>query len=140
MIEHLFNGKAFRLRYPAVMGILNVTPDSFSDGGLFETRARCLERCHEMVLNGADIIDVGGESTRPGAERVDPEEQIRRTRDVIKGIRSRSDVVISIDTTRSEVARAGLDAGADVVNDVSAGTERIAQRRALRVLDVWQRG
>lgn len=105
------------------MGILNVTPDSFHDGGLYATTEAAVDQAMILLDEGADIIDVGGESTRPGAERIDPEEQIRRTRDVIQGIRSRSDVVISIDTTRSEVARAGLDAGADVVNDVSAGTE-----------------
>ena len=106
-----------------LMGVLNVTPDSFHDGGRHPTTASAVDQALELVARGADLIDVGGESTRPGAERLDPAEQIRRTRDVVADLRRRSEVAISIDTTRAEVAEAALDAGANVVNDVSAGME-----------------
>jgi dihydropteroate synthase len=105
------------------MGILNVTPDSFSDGGEFADPVRAADRALAMVAEGASIIDVGGESTRPGAARVGAAEQIRRVRPVIEAIRRVSDVPISVDTTRADVANAAIDAGADAVNDVSAGEE-----------------
>ena len=105
------------------MGVLNVTPDSFHDGGRYPTTDAAVDQALDLVAGGADLIDVGGESTRPGADRIDPAEQIRRTRDVVEGLRRRTDVAISIDTTRAEVAEAALDAGANVVNDVSAGLE-----------------
>ena len=105
------------------MGVLNVTPDSFSDGGAYQDPAAAIEYGLAMVEQGACIIDVGGESTRPGAQRVPHGEQIARTVPVIEQLRPRSDVLISIDTTLSLVAAAALDAGADIVNDVAAGTE-----------------
>jgi dihydropteroate synthase len=106
---------------PIVAGILNVTPDSFSDGGNFFSLEKALEHAAAMVAEGADIIDVGGESTRPGATVVDVDEEIRRTIPVIEELRQRfSEIVISIDTTKSAVAAAAIEAGAQVVNDVSA--------------------
>jgi dihydropteroate synthase len=110
---------------PRVMAILNVTPDSFSDGGRYASLEQALERAGEAAAEGADLLDVGGESTRPGASPVPPQEQIRRVVPVIDAIRRRGlfPGPITIDTTRAEVARAALDAGADAVNDVSAGTE-----------------
>ena len=104
-----------------VMGVLNVTPDSFSDGGRFFSFDQALEHATQMISDGADIIDVGGESTRPGSgEPVPVEEEIDRVVPVIKAVSGFSDVPISVDTTKSEVARAALEAGADIVNDISA--------------------
>jgi dihydropteroate synthase len=104
-----------------VMGVLNVTPDSFSDGGRFFSFEQALEHATQMISDGADIIDVGGESTRPGSgEPVPVEEEIDRVVPVIKAVSEFSDVPISVDTTKSEVARAALEAGADIVNDISA--------------------
>lgn len=106
---------------PLVMGILNVTPDSFTDGALYQRPQDALLRATEMVDAGADLIDVGPESTRPGAQCVSPDEQIKRAIPVIRTIRDHGhEVPISIDTRCSEVATAALDAGADMVNDVSA--------------------
>lgn len=107
---------------PRIMGILNVTPDSFSDGGLFVDAAAALAQARAMVAAGADILDVGGESTRPGAVEVDDTEEISRTAPVIAAIRADGMVPISIDTRKSAVAKAALAAGADVVNDVAAFT------------------
>ncbi len=103
-----------------VMGILNVTPDSFSDGGSFFDADAAVSHAARMIEDGADILDVGAESTRPGAQPVTPEEQIRRAVPVIGRIRERFDVPISIDTSSSRVAEKALDAGADIVNDVTA--------------------
>src|SRR5215475_2352519 len=103
-----------------IMGILNVTPDSFSDGGQFLTLDAALSHAEQMIAEGADIIDVGGESTRPGGEPVSFEEEIQRVVPVIEALAKRSEVPISVDTTKSEVARAALDAGAAIVNDISA--------------------
>jgi len=103
-----------------VMGILNTTPDSFSDGGKYSDPSAAADRALEMVAQGADIIDVGGESTRPGAESVSVSDEIRRTIPVINKIREHSDVLVSIDTMKAETAGAALDAGADIINDVSA--------------------
>lgn len=107
------------------MGILNVTPDSFSDGGIYPSTRDAVARGLEMVEEGADIIDIGGESTRPGSQRVDATEQKRRVLDVISSLAKElpDDVLISIDTTWQEVAEAALDAGAGFVNDVTGGTE-----------------
>ena len=98
------------------MGILNVTPDSFSDGGRHNSLDAALEHALRLIGEGADIIDVGGESTRPGYEPVTAEEEIRRVVPVIKAIRAVSDVPISVDTGKSAVAEAALAAGADMVN------------------------
>ncbi|AEF39426.1 dihydropteroate synthase [Hoyosella subflava] len=103
-----------------VLGILNVTPDSFSDGGKFDKVSTAIERGIELARQGADIIDVGGESTRPGASRVDEPEELRRVIPVIRAL-SESGVKVSVDTMRATVAARALDAGAVLVNDVSGG-------------------
>ncbi|MGC9524088.1 MAG: dihydropteroate synthase [Limnospira sp.] len=109
-----------------LMGILNVTPDSFSDGGAFDTPDVALVRAGEMVRAGADIIDVGGQSTRPGAAVVSLETELSRVVPVVERLRkvpgSVGDGVISVDTTRAAVARAAVEAGADLINDISGGT------------------
>ncbi len=105
-----------------VMGILNVTPDSFSDGGQHYQRDVAVQHAMQMVEDGADIIDIGGESTRPGAEPVSLDDELKRTIPVIEAIRKQSDVAISIDTMKSQVARRAVEAGADIINDVSAMT------------------
>jgi dihydropteroate synthase len=107
-------------RRTAVMGIVNVTPDSFSDGGRFFDAARAVAHGEEMARAGADIIDIGGESTRPGARPVPAEEEIERVLPVIRGLRGKIPLPISIDSMKSEVVRAALDEGADLVNDISA--------------------
>lgn len=103
---------------PALMGILNVTPDSFSDGGLYNTHQKAIKRVDEMIAQGADIIDVGGESTRPGAEPVIEKEESARVVSVIKEIVKKFNIPISIDTRKTEVAKKALDAGACMVNNV----------------------
>ena len=107
---------------PLLMGILNVTPDSFSDGGQFQLGENAIARALQMEADGADIIDIGGESTRPGAEPVMLEEELRRTIPVIRGLATRVRIPISIDTTKAEVARQALEAGAEIVNDISGLT------------------
>lgn len=102
-----------------VMGILNVTPDSFSDGGLYFDESAAIKRAIQMVGYGADIIDIGGESTRPGSEPLTIEEELRRTIPVIEALSKEIKVPISIDTYKSEVAKKALDAGASMVNDIS---------------------
>jgi len=101
------------------MGILNTTPDSFSDGGQFNSTEKAINHAIEMIRDGVDIIDVGGESTRPGAAAVSVEEEIARVVPVIKTLRKQSDVCISVDTSKPEVMRAAVQAGADLVNDVN---------------------
>lgn len=105
-----------------IMGILNVTPDSFSDGGLFVDTAAAVDHARRMVHEGADIIDVGGESTKPGADPVPLEQELARVIPVISELAGSVDVPISIDTYKAEVARAALDAGVGIVNDISAAT------------------
>jgi dihydropteroate synthase len=102
---------------PLIMGILNVTPDSFSDGGRFAARAAALEQAEQMIRDGADMIDIGGESTRPGAPPVPLDEELERVIPVIEALRS-ADVPLSIDTYKPDVMRAALSAGADMVNDI----------------------
>ncbi len=102
------------------MGVINVTPDSFSDGGRYFEAGRAVERGFELADQGADIIDVGGESTRPGSLPVPEDEELRRVVPVIETLRRRTEALLSVDTTKSAVARAALDAGADIVNDTSA--------------------
>ena len=112
-------GKVFDIGHRTyIMGILNVTPDSFSDGGRFQDMDAALRHAQEMIRNGADILDVGGESTRPGHVLVSEEEEIRRVVPVIRGLKEQLDIPVSIDTYKSKVARAALDAGADLVNDI----------------------
>ena len=112
---------AVRIPGPALMGIVNVTPDSFSDGGRFAERDAAIAHGLELAGEGAVVVDVGGESTRPGSEAVDEAEELRRVVDVVAGIRAASDVGISIDTMKSAVAEAAIAAGATMVNDVTAG-------------------
>ncbi len=117
-----------RLSRPILMGVLNLTPDSFSDGGRFLGPERALARATEMVREGAALIDVGGESTRPGSEPVAPEEEAERVVPILRLLRAELDVPLSIDTRRAVVAEAALEAGADIVNDVSAlGDPRMAE-------------
>jgi dihydropteroate synthase len=104
-----------------IMGILNITPDSFSDGGLYATPETAVAQGLKLIAEGADILDVGGESTRPGSDSVSIDEEKKRALPVITELRKQSDILISIDTTKAEVARAALDAGADIINDISAG-------------------
>ena len=113
-------GKPLDLTHPQVMGILNVTPDSFSDGGQFLKQDSALAQARQMVKDGAAIIDVGGESTRPGAAVVPIEEEISRVVPVIEAIQSEIDIPISIDTSKAEVMRAAIKAGAGLINDVQA--------------------
>ena len=108
------------MSFPKIMGILNVTPDSFSDGGQFDSAASACSQAEALVVSGADIIDVGGESTRPFAEPVTEQEELDRVIPAIREIRSLHSIPISIDTTKAEVARQALDAGADIINDISA--------------------
>jgi dihydropteroate synthase len=112
-------GGSFPLDRPLVMGIVNVTPDSFSDGGRFRGAEPALARARELTAAGADLVDVGGESTRPGAAEVSADEELERVVPVIRAIRAELEVAVSVDTRKAEVARAALDAGAGVVNDVS---------------------
>jgi dihydropteroate synthase len=104
-----------------IMGVLNVTPDSFSDGGNFFGAENAVEHGLRMAAEGAHIVDVGGESTRPGAEAVAAEEELRRVIPVIEQLRRKREVIISIDTSKAEVARAAIRAGASIVNDVTGG-------------------
>ena len=102
-----------------IMGIVNVTPDSFSDGGRYLDTGRAVEHALELIAEGADILDIGGESTRPGAEPVEEAEELRRVLPVIRAVRSQTKALISIDTMKAAVARAALDAGTDIINDVT---------------------
>lgn len=111
-----------RHQLPLLMGILNVTPDSFSDGGRFQMLDQAVEQGLRLQNDGADILDIGGESTRPGATPVDLDEELRRTIPVIQRLAREVRIPISIDTTKSEVARQALAAGADIVNDISGLT------------------
>jgi dihydropteroate synthase len=104
-----------------IMGVLNVTPDSFSDGGKFREVDAAVNHGVQMAGEGADIIDVGGESTRPGAQPVAGEEELRRVLPVVEKLRAKIDIFISIDTSKAEIAERALDAGADIVNDVTGG-------------------
>jgi len=108
-------------RHGLIMGVLNVTPDSFSDGGDFYGAKDAVEHGLRMAAEGAHIVDVGGESTRPGSEAISAEEELRRVIPVIEQLRAKSEVIISIDTSKAEVARAAVRAGASIVNDVTGG-------------------
>jgi dihydropteroate synthase len=114
---------------PLVMGILNVTPDSFSDGGKFTALDDAVRRAEAMIEEGADLIDIGGESTRPGLRPVSTAEEIARVIPVVEAVAKRSDTPISVDTSKSEMAAAAMDAGAEIINDISAlrFDERIAE-------------
>ena len=106
------------LSHPLIMGILNVTPDSFSDGGRFTSATQAIEAAQLMIEQGADIIDVGGESTRPGSDEVAPSEELSRVLPVVEELALRN-IVVSVDTRHAEVARACVEAGASIINDVS---------------------
>ncbi|MGH7257028.1 MAG: dihydropteroate synthase, partial [Nitrospiraceae bacterium] len=107
---------------PLIMGILNVTPDSFYDGGRYEDVLAAVTRARTMVEEGADILDIGAESSRPGAQPVREDEEMRRLIPVIEAVRGAVDVPISVDTTKALVARRAIEAGASIVNDISALT------------------
>ncbi|HMN24453.1 MAG TPA: dihydropteroate synthase [Ignavibacteriaceae bacterium] len=125
MKNHQYNFKNSRMdfRISKIMGIVNVTPDSFSDGGKYFSLDNAVDRALKLIDDGADIIDIGGESTRPGSDPVSADEEINRTIPVIKKITNlRKDVIISIDTTKSNVAKQALDSGAQIINDISGLT------------------
>lgn len=107
-------------RLPLLMGIVNVTPDSFSDGGRYFDHNAAVEHGLQLVAEGADILDIGGESTRPGSLPVDEQEEIRRIQPVIESLRRLTDMPLSIDTKKAAVARAAVDAGAEIINDITA--------------------
>ncbi len=122
-IQYNFNDKILSFNTPKIMGIVNVTPDSFSDGGKYFSVDDAVNHALKLIDEGADIIDIGGESTRPGSDPVSLEEELRRTIPVVKNIhKQRKDVIISIDTTKSEVAKQALDSGAKIINDISGLT------------------
>ena len=128
-----------------VMGVLNVTPDSFSDGGQFFSAKRAIRRALEMERAGADLIDVGGESTRPGSFGISAEEELRRVLPVLKGLKGRLRIPLSIDTVKAEVAEAALAAGAEMINDISGlrfdpRLAVVAQRRRVPLLLMHMRG
>jgi dihydropteroate synthase len=147
--------KIFRLKLPSrtlvlgertlVMGVLNVTPDSFSDGGLFLDPGRAVERALEIERQGADILDVGAESTRPGSAAISTDEELARLLPVLNALRSRLRIPISVDTSKSEVAEAAWGAGAEILNDVTAlrrdpGLAQVACRRRLPLILMHMRG
>jgi dihydropteroate synthase len=151
----MFRRKKFKIRLPSrtlalgertlVMGVLNVTPDSFSDGGAYFDADAAVARALELQRVGADIVDVGGESTRPGAERISAEEELRRILPVLQKLRGRLAIPISIDTSKAEVAEAAAEAGAEIINDVTAlradpRVAEIARRRKLPLVLMHMRG
>jgi dihydropteroate synthase len=151
----MFRRRKFRLRLPSrmlvlgertlIMGVLNVTPDSFSDGGLFLDAEAALARAIAMEASGADIIDIGGESTRPGSSGISADEELRRIIPVVQGLRGKVGIPISVDTSKSEVAEAAAAAGAEIVNDVSAlrndpRIAEVARRRKLPLSLMHMRG
>jgi dihydropteroate synthase len=129
---------------PLIMGVLNVTPDSFSDGGLYLDPAAALSQAQNMIESGAAIIDIGGESTRPGAKRVSVEEEMQRVLGVLKELKKSSSVQVSIDTMNSETANAAIENGADYINDVSGGLAdpkmfaTVAQGKCKYILGHWR--
>jgi dihydropteroate synthase len=119
-MEMDFRGRRLDLRTPRIMGILNVTPDSFSDGGDFLSVARAVDRAARMVDEGAEIVDVGGESSRPGARPVSVQEELDRVVPVVEAVAARLDTVISVDTCKPQVMEAAVEAGAAMINDIHA--------------------
>lgn len=142
-LRSLFQGP--RSPLPLVMGILNITPDSFSDGGVHFDHPRALHGALQMIEDGADLIDIGGESTRPGAAAVPLDVELERVVPVVEALRKRWDIPISVDTRKARVAEAALDAGADILNDVSAlrhdpEMRALAARRGVPVILMHMRG
>jgi dihydropteroate synthase len=124
-VSHVFKFRSVTYdlsRRTHIMGVLNVTPDSFSDGGMYFDAGRAIARGQQMVDEGADFIDIGGESSRPGSEPITEEEELRRVIPVIKGLAKTVSVPISIDTYKSKVAGKAMKAGAQIVNDISGLT------------------
>lgn len=122
MLQITSRGHFFSFDRSVVMGIMNVTPDSFFDGGKYQGLTAVLEHCHKMVADGADIIDIGAFSTRPGSERISDKEEIERIIPALKAIRKEfPDILISIDTFRQSVANQCIEEGADIINDISGG-------------------
>ena len=151
----MFQRRKFRLKLPArtlvlgertlVMGVLNVTPDSFSDGGLYLDAEAAVARALEIERAGADILDIGGESTRPGSEGISAEEELRRVVPVLEKLRGRLEIPISVDTSKAEVAEAAAAAGAEILNDVTAlrrdpRLADVARRRKLPLILMHMRG
>ncbi len=116
------NSKSNNAQLPKIMGIVNVTPDSFSDGGQFLSTSKAIEHALRLVEEGADIIDIGGESTRPGAETIPVEEELKRVIPVIEGLSKRTTTKISVDTRKAQVMEQAIEAGCHIINDVSALT------------------
>jgi dihydropteroate synthase len=154
-IADMFRRKIFRLRLPSrtlvlgertlVMGVLNVTPDSFSEGGLYFNTDAAMARALEIERAGADILDIGGESTRPGSEGVSAQEELRRILPMIEKIRGQLKIPISIDTSKSEVAEAAAAAGVEIINDVTAlrndpHIAEVARKRKLPLILMHMRG
>ncbi len=137
-------GKKLSSRRPLIMGALNVTPDSFSDGGKFSHKTAAVKRALQMIEEGADIIDIGGESSRPGARPVPEREELRRVIPVIEALRKKSSIPISIDTTKAAVAEAALAAGATLINDIGgfrdAAMAAVAARHKAPVVVMHMRG
>ena len=126
MPDYQLNGQSVSLHFPAVMGIVNLTPDSFSDGGQFLSPEDAVAHARQMVEQGAQIIDLGGESTRPGSEPVSEQDELTRVLPVIESL-LKEDFVISLDTTKPAVALAGLQAGISILNDVSGGNQEMLE-------------
>ena len=124
----MFNSLTIRNNYfqwgkrTYIMGVLNVTPDSFSDGGEFNGLEIAIQQAQVMIKQGADIIDIGGQSTRPGAKQISLEEELNRVIPVIQSLRQQSEITISVDTTRTKVAQKAIEVGADIINDISGAT------------------
>lgn len=131
MIKNADGSPLFTAGRAAIMGILNVTPDSFSDGGLFVSPVKAIDHVAKMIDEGADIIDIGGESTRPGAEPVTAEDEVQRVVPVIEALAQRFEVLISVDTSKAQVMSAAIAAGAGMINDVRALTEEGALAAAV---------
>lgn len=129
MPDYQLNGQSVSLHFPAVMGILNLTPDSFSDGGQFLSPESAVTHARHMVEQGAQIIDLGGESTRPGSKPVSEQDELARVTPVIESL-VKEDFVISLDTTKPAVAIAGLQAGVSILNDVSGGNQDMLEHAA----------
>jgi len=141
----LRSGKLMLGERTLVMGVLNVTPDSFSDGGKFFDAERAVEQAMEMERRGADLLDVGGESTRPGSAGVSAQEELARVLPVLRALRGRLKIPVSIDTQKTEVAEAALDAGAQIINDISGlksdpRIAKVAARRRVPLILMHMRG